>query len=368
MEPSDTDRVPVANLFTAGVTPFDQFEAWRQASAPLFDVVLLGDPATFSAGATCHLAGGLVFTRVFFERMHFSRRKRHLSDGESDCISLQYYRTGSIKGCLDDGTPLLMAPDRISLQDFAHAYCGVGETSDNFGVVIPRHRIDHREWINRHRPMFSWSVDSPNGRLLMGTLAGIWRELPNATQNQAAALSSGLVGLINGLLAAEANRTHQARVESATLKAMQDYLCANLHRQGIGVDDLCRSFRCSRATVYRMFKTHGGIQTYLRNQRLEGCFQELSLPGGHRNRRGRVREVAERWGFYEPSHFNRLFRQRFACSPSDALDSPAAGPAKGSAVTVDRRSADVECLRGWLQAADGGIESEPSAFSSNPRA
>lgn len=118
------DALPVTRLDPREIPTEDQFEAWHQATAPLLDTALAADPATFTAGMTCYLVDTLVFNRTQFDRMRFSRGASHLANSETDCITVQYYKTGSIKGCLKDGTPLIMAPDRISIQDFAHAYSG----------------------------------------------------------------------------------------------------------------------------------------------------------------------------------------------------------------------------------------------------
>ena len=340
------DTLPVSRLGTEQIPLAQRFDAWHEASAPLFDTTCLGDPGTFDAGATCYLVDALVFTRVHFGRMRFNRGAAHLSDGESDCITVQYYRSGSITGRLDDGTPLHMAPDRISVQDFAYAYTGTGETTENFGVVIPRRLLTGHDRIYRYSPMFSWSLDSPQGRLLTSSLAAIWRDLPLATRSQSRAIASGFVGLLNGLLSAKPAMEDRGALENAALRAMQDYLRANLLRLDLDVADLCREFHCSRATLYRLFQPHGGVKTYVRALRLEGAFRELTLARGHT--RGRVREIAERWGFSNFSHFHRSFKQRFDLSPSDVLPPPA----KTVALNLDTEPTyldDVARLRGWLE-------------------
>jgi len=311
------DALPVSRLDPREIPSEDQFEAWHQAAAPLLDTALAADPATFTAGITCYLVDTLIFTRTQFDRMRFSRGASHLANGETDCITVQYYKTGSIKGCLENGTPLIMAPDRISIHDFAHAYSGFGQTAEEYGVVIPRHQIPAHDRIYRHQPMFSWAVSSPQGRLITSALAAIWRELPMATQAQAGAIASGFVGLLNGLLSAEPDPSDSVHVRRATLRGMQEYLRANLDRRDLGVDDLCRTFHCSRSTMYRLFQDSGGIHAYLRDLRLGRCYAELGLVSGHGAKR--VREVAERWGFHNASHFHRLFKQRFDIPPSEVL-------------------------------------------------
>ena len=157
------DALPVSRLDATQIPLAHRFDAWHEGCAPLFDTTCLGDPDRFDVGAICYLVDRLMFTRVHFERMHFSRGTPQLSSGESDCITVQHYRRGSVTGRLDDGTPLHMAPDRISIHDYAHAYTSVGETTESFGVIIPRHLLTGHDYIYRRSPMFSWSLDFPSG-------------------------------------------------------------------------------------------------------------------------------------------------------------------------------------------------------------
>lgn len=87
---------------------------------------------------------------------------------------------------------------------------------------------------------------------------------------------------------------------------------------GLTVERLCRDFHISRATLYRMFAAEGGVQHYIMDRRLDRCFTELC---GSPATRGRVGEVANRWGFTDAAHFNKRFKRRFGFAPSDCLNS-----------------------------------------------
>jgi len=344
--PNDTP-LPVVRLDATGTPAQDQFEVWHESTAPLFDTGRAAE-GPFSAGASCYLVDTLLFTRVHFGRMRFRREPRHLRNAESDAITLQLYRAGSINGQLDDGTPLHMGPDRISLHDFSHCYTGIGETSEQYGIVIPRHLIPEHDRIRRCSPMFSWPLDSPAGRLLSAVLSQIWQDLPRASIADASTICSGLIGLLNGLLAGAPTPEERAEIERAGLAAMKRYLNAQLHRADLGVDELCGVFNCSRATLYRLFQPDGGVKTYLRDQRLGRCFQELGSCG--RERGERVRHVAERWGFTDMSHFHRLFKQRYELTPVEVMDISSFNPSVADDGTgLASHGAEINLLRGWLE-------------------
>jgi AraC-like DNA-binding protein len=347
MQPHADTPLPVVKLDANRIAPRHQFEVWHESTAPLFDTGRVGE-GPFCAGATCYLADTLLFTRVHFGRMRFRRERRHLCNAESDSITLQFYRSGSINGQLEDGTPLQMGSDRISLHDFSHCYTGIGESSEQYGVVIPRHLVPRHDRIRRRCPMFSWPLDSPAGRLLIAALTQVWQELPRASLEDATALSGAFIGLLNGLLATTPSTEQRPDIERAGLLAMERYVRAELHRPDLGVDDLCRVFNCSRPTLYRLFRPHGGVKAYLREQRLGHCFRALAVSGGRQ--RGRVSQVAERWGFADLSRFHRLFRQRYGMTPGDvmALSETTAGAARHGGAAATWHS-DVERLRSWLE-------------------
>jgi len=171
--------------------------------------------------------------------------------------------------------------------------------------------------------------------------------LPRATLSDSAAIASGFLGLVNGLLAAEPAPDDRMAVQSAALRAMQDYLRANVRRSNLGVADLCREFYCSRATLYRLFQPFGGVKAYLRGLRLEGAFRELAMARG--SARGQVCAIAQRWGFNNQSHFHRTFKRRFDLSPSDVLP-----PSVEPRLVLDQDRVptyrdDVTRLRDWLE-------------------
>ena len=344
--PTNDELVPVARLSTSAIPGADQFELWHEAAAPLFDTVPVAGISGFTAGATCYLLEQLVFTHVHFDRMRFTRSSRHLGTSGDDCISLQYYRHGSIRGQLNNGTDLFMAPDRISLQDFSHGYSGVGQSNDNFGVIIPRHLIVTHSRV-RERPMFSWPLDSPQGQLLGIAITSIFRQLPQTTQSQAPALASGFLGLLNGLLAAEDHRVDHTEHRWLSSDAMRQYLSNNLHNPNLGVEDICRKFRCSRATVYRLFADQGGVKTCIRHLRLARCCEELALAS--RGKPKMVRTVAEHWGFTDASHFHRLFKGRYGVSPSEMLGRCSGRLSNPNSHHCNVGESQVQRLRSWLE-------------------
>jgi len=317
--------LPAARLDPRQIPPEHRFDAWREGVAPLFDCAPVTSPRSFSASASAYGVDGLRFARLTFDAARFRRWRHHLADDGSDPITLQLYKSGKMRGMICNDVQMRMGPGAISVQDFAHAYAGIGKSSEYYIVLIPRDRITPRGQVYRMRPLLSLGLDQPAGRILSNTLSTVWNELPSARPQDAPVLAEGLVALLNALLTHEMRyQTHPA-AQLATREAMDAYIRENLHRGDLIPDELCRKFGCSRATLYRLFKDDGGFHTYLRDQRLINCFRELC--GASPGTRLLVRTVAEKWGFRDSARFSRLFKTRFGHSPSEALGSATEPPA-----------------------------------------
>jgi AraC-like DNA-binding protein len=130
-----------------------------------------------------------------------------------------------------------------------------------------------------------------------------------------------------------------------------------LHRKELNTAALCRRFDGSRRRLYGLFKEYGGVEACLRQGRLARCYLELAAadPG-----RGRVKEVAERWGFVDPSHFHRLFKQHVDVSPSEVLvASPAHHAHRGPACPAKfgRTSNDISLPMAKLKLSSDDVRS-----------
>jgi len=87
---------------------------------------------------------------------------------------------------------------------------------------------------------------------------------------------------------------------------------ANLESPSLSVASLCRRLQVSRSTLHRLFEKEGGVQTYIRNCRLNAA--RIALLDGENDER--IGAMAERLGFSDAAHLSRLFRARFGETPS----------------------------------------------------
>jgi AraC-like DNA-binding protein len=119
-------------------------------------------------------------------------------------------------------------------------------------------------------------------------------------------------------LGATRDATEQAQtrgVPAARLRAIQDDIQKFCHRPDLSVHAVAVRHGVSVRYVQRVFEESGSTFTqYLTEQRLAAAYKALRRrAAAHVS----VTAIAYDCGFSDVSHFNRLFRQRFGCTPSE---------------------------------------------------
>jgi len=99
---------------------------------------------------------------------------------------------------------------------------------------------------------------------------------------------------------------------------------ARLLDPALDATDLMRTLRLSRSSLYRAFRSVGGVNAYIRRRRLEHARDVLVQRTGPRPTVG---EVAQSHGFASDSHFSRAFRKAFGRPPGTRRDDPSSGGA-----------------------------------------
>ena len=133
------------------------------------------------------------------------------------------------------------------------------------------------------------------------------------------ALIDGFGSLVQRLMFNRHDRDAEFGRPEGQAPFLRKFIEQHLADLELGPQRICEAIGLSRSTLYRIFPEDEGVRGYIIARRLERCFDELrqSAP-----RRGRVREVAERWGFFDPKSFNRAFRSRFGIAPSECMEAP----------------------------------------------
>lgn len=208
-------------------------------------------------------------------------------------------------------------PGNVHMIDMSRRYVSAQQRSTSRGVLIPHATVGFAP--GEDPPVYSVALDSPTGRILAAAHEALWTAKAHGSCDELPVITSAFLELVRRLMlrrTEEGDTAHQKVLPRSMF--LRDYVTRHLDNPDLDATYLATELGMSRATFYRHFENTGGVSQYIRNRRLDRCFFELA---GATPQRGRIKAIAERWHFKDASHFNRLFRERFGVSPSDALAS-----------------------------------------------
>lgn len=332
----------IEHLFNKPLVGPSAFGLWHDMTRPVFELGHLESRQGYHVQSEWLVVDGLMFTRVKFGASTYRRTHRHIRGGDHDYFHLHMPICGVERGQVHH-QPLLVGPDRITLQDWSWPYYTVTQPTEKYGLLIPRERIERRDWIHERCPVISWPHSSPSGAALASAWQTLWSSLNSGQTDFAAQLTTQFVELVNKLVDMQWRQASSTEQNDMLLSAMTAFLDERLDQRELGPRDLVTAFGCSRATTHRLFTSIGGVRTYIRNQRLARCFAELALapqPGRY------IYEVAERWGFCSAAHFSRAFRSRFGLGALQLHNSALNSFPADDHTTSDNRQIDQ--VQRWL--------------------
>ncbi|MEM1398056.1 MAG: helix-turn-helix domain-containing protein [Pseudomonadota bacterium] len=303
----------VVHFSSLGFDPDERLERFEAAASPLLRVEPLHGHTGVYADWTLWQASDLVFSKIEFSPFHFERDPK-LPGQDQALLLLESYVSGTGNGEIE-GQPVWIGPSHFHLADLTRSYRSTTTTSVVHGAVIPHETVGYDPGI--HPAYISLSATMPVGRILISAFQAVLSRLPTASRDDATTLANGLTEVIRALLLASSREVDRRVFRGALALTVRAYIDANLNDPELSVAKICKVFGVSRATLYRMMEEFGGIESHVRERRLERCRIALQRA---QPEHGGVKRVAHNWGFTDTNRFHRLYKERFGCTPGEDLN------------------------------------------------
>jgi len=187
-------------------------------------------------------------------------------------------------------------------------------------MALPPERWAHLAGPTGEAPCLRIRHDSPIGPMLAGFFDGLSRQLPSIGDSDGATVVNMAQALVGRWL--DGQRQHAGEpTRSRLLTRVLDYADAHLGDTGLSPKTLAAAHGMSVRSLHLLFEREGlRVAQWIRDRRLERCRETLVQPDWQ----GRIIDLALQWGFNDPSHFSRAFRQRYGRAPRQARHSAAA--------------------------------------------
>ncbi|MBI2242042.1 MAG: helix-turn-helix domain-containing protein [Magnetospirillum gryphiswaldense] len=309
--------VPKASLLPGMVPDEQHLHLWQQSIAPMLEARPVDPQAAQACLPVMHQyhLGRYLFIDCSFTGQYFSRDAAMMArHDDADHLTLQMYVRGANK-VSNGGYCFEQKPGIVYGVNLSQEVRAQSQDSEVLVLVLPRQLVLDEVPILADLRGAAFAPDSVCGDLFRDHMLSLRRLLPHAGVETIPALTDSLLGLLDALMAK--GDASASAAQGAMFTAVCRFIDQHLDDPELSPDSICIRFRCSRATLYRLFKPQGGVREHIQRRRLMACFKSITTPK-HLHRR--IFDIALDYGFVSPSHFSHLFRHHFGMTPSEARD------------------------------------------------
>lgn len=152
-------------------------------------------------------------------------------------------------------------------------------------------------------------------RVALEAMRNTYQELPYMSESAAQGAGEMIIDLVKlSLLELSGQETAQTQLE-ALRDRIRHHVLKSLRDPDLTVDGIARALNCSRRHLYNAFEGEGeSVAAYIQRMRLEACIKDLQMSA---TKARAITDIAVSWGFGNPSHFSRVFKEHTGTSPSD---------------------------------------------------
>lgn len=303
-------------LTTDAVAPRDRAPQWREWVSQHFGGLqsdLYGDSGFDGHMAASH-AGDVILTRLEANRHRVLRTPSMARTSDAAYLKI----VAPWQGCatvLQQGREAQARDGAWVIYDTTGSYeIANPERCDHLIVMVPKDGLAERA-VRVDGVMARQLGGSGISRVALETMRNTYQELPHMSPAAAQGAGELIKQLVRLSLQELAGQETAVTQREALRDRIRTYVHQHLRDPALSVDAIARALNCSRRHLYNAFAGEGeSIAAYIQRQRLQACIRDLQQAGLHARP---ITDIALSWGFGNPSHFSRVFRDHTGKSPSE---------------------------------------------------
>lgn len=286
----------------------DAFARYRDLYALGSDTERTADPF-FARVRSWRLDRALLFAREYGGVRH-RRRERVASDG-FDHFVLHHVVSGALVGG-PDGAAVSIAPGEILLLDTREAMESAACAVSLITVSVARDAV--RAAAGNLDGLHGRRIGAEEGALLCALLRALVERATDLPPGAQPAVTRTLVDLLSVAInpAGTGARSDFYRLEYVRREAVQRLIELRLADRDFSVQDIIGETGISRASLYRLFESQGGVARFVQLRRLQQLRDRLDDRASDGQS---LADLAPLSGFSGESHAGRQFKQAFGVSP-----------------------------------------------------
>lgn len=257
----------------------------------------------------------VLFTHSQFDTVTVGRSRAQAEFG-AHLVFVHRYLSGTIRGQIGDFN-IDRDPGTIYIFDMSRRVESIQFPITLQGFYVPKWVLGYES--AQHAPLLGFPVSTTVGQTLDSDFDRLFRGLLGDNTLDVNILNRVIATLKIALHGAEQEGDVRRLAREAISQTILSFIERHLETPELTVDLILREFAVSRASLYRMFDSYGGVRQYISNRRLYRAVLELSQTA---SRRGVVSDVADKWGFSSHANFNRSVKRAFGAAPGQLVGIP----------------------------------------------
>lgn len=316
MKTQSPDPAPIREWSTAGLTRSDTTDAWQAALTANYGEWQVSQAVGngFTASVRNRDFNGVRVVECVCDPCTGRRLPQFIERAPEPYIGVQITKAGRERFHCGDEDISLGAGDMVIWSGSQPTEFTVMERLHKVSLVLPW--ADVQERLPRGSAFTGTVIDSRVGigAVLYSHVDSLARQLEVFTDNDHAAVRRATLEL---LAAAMSHRVEvpQRALAQRYLKQLQDHILNNLQDEHLSPTSIAAANHMSPRYAHMLFAQIGvSASAWIRTQRLERCREDLRKRA---YRDSSVAEIAYAWGFTDPSHFARVFKQQYGLGPRE---------------------------------------------------
>lgn len=293
------------------------FDEWIKLVGNRFVPLTLStlDPQGFSGTLRTRYVEGTCVTDIAASSHSVKRLAQSITDDDPHHLklSMQLEGTGLV---MQDGRSAHLQPGDVAIYDTARPYTLEYEgRMRSLVMMFPHSMLGLSATLVHTTTAVRLRGDTGVGRVICPFMQHIAENLDQLEGIGGARIVRSAFDLITALLSAELQTNTRREPWLVALDAVTQYIDAHLDDVDMNTDSLARAHFISPRQLQYLFQEEGTtVSGYIRSRRLERCRIDLEDPAlASRS----IIQVAQSWGFVDPSHFSKLFKTAFDRSPRE---------------------------------------------------
>jgi AraC-like DNA-binding protein len=250
---------------------------------------------------------------------HLNRTRKHVRQSELDYYKIDLLTGGRLVAD-QEGRQVEVRPGDFTLVDFSRPgrWCFLEERHSIAALLFPHSLLPFRPNEVAQHVAALFSGTHGTGGLISSLLNGLTRHVSEVDAAAARRVAVTVLDLFTDLLARRLDRGDAVSPEAASralLARIDAHIEQRLSDPALSPADVAAAFHISTRRLQKLFESQDrSVAAWIRGRRLERCRAELVDPALARHP---VCRIGEHWGFADPGHFSRLFKNTFGLPPGE---------------------------------------------------